>query len=180
MDALCALLDCALGFFPCYFLFGCNQFTRNYATPNPVFAYWAQHCHSLTPCSDKCRGGRGLSDSLPSLWQRGHKWKLWHRLHVPLVLPQVQAAARVLSEKFLEAREALQSLSLRIHLPLKKRLDSDQVLQQSRLLGVIARGHDADILATPLHHALCHLKLSNRFAHGGSIAHRMRLSSVGW
>ena len=25
MDALCALLDCALGFFPCYFLFGCNR-----------------------------------------------------------------------------------------------------------------------------------------------------------
>ena len=25
MDALCALLDCALGFFPCYFLFGCNH-----------------------------------------------------------------------------------------------------------------------------------------------------------
>ena len=24
MDALCALLDCALGFFPCYFLFGCK------------------------------------------------------------------------------------------------------------------------------------------------------------
>ena len=25
MDALCALLDCALGFFLCYFLFGCNR-----------------------------------------------------------------------------------------------------------------------------------------------------------
>ena len=25
MDALCALLDCALGFFPCYFLFGCKR-----------------------------------------------------------------------------------------------------------------------------------------------------------
>ena len=25
MDALCALLDCALGFFPCYFLFGCKS-----------------------------------------------------------------------------------------------------------------------------------------------------------
>ena len=25
VDALCALLDCALGFFPCYFLFGCNR-----------------------------------------------------------------------------------------------------------------------------------------------------------
>ena len=25
LDALCALLDCALGFFPCYFLFGCNR-----------------------------------------------------------------------------------------------------------------------------------------------------------
>ena len=24
MDALCALLDCALGVFPCYFLFGCK------------------------------------------------------------------------------------------------------------------------------------------------------------
>ena len=25
VDALCVLLDCALGFFPCYFLFGCNS-----------------------------------------------------------------------------------------------------------------------------------------------------------
>ena len=24
VDALCVLFDCALGFFPCYFLFGCN------------------------------------------------------------------------------------------------------------------------------------------------------------
>ena len=25
VDVLCALLDCALGFFPCYFLFGCSR-----------------------------------------------------------------------------------------------------------------------------------------------------------
>ena len=28
VDALCALLDCALGFFPCYLLFGCKQASR--------------------------------------------------------------------------------------------------------------------------------------------------------
>ena len=26
LPALCALLDCALGFFPCYFLFGCKHY----------------------------------------------------------------------------------------------------------------------------------------------------------
>ena len=34
MDALCALLDCALGFFPCYFLFGCNRLGPNIARMN--------------------------------------------------------------------------------------------------------------------------------------------------
>ena len=55
MEAFCALLDCALGFFPCYFLLGCNRLyiyvvcyigTRG-KTPEHNQAKHTKHPHSL-------------------------------------------------------------------------------------------------------------------------------------
>ena len=42
MDALCALLDCALGFFPCYFLFGRKSTCRG---PQPRTQRCAQYAY---------------------------------------------------------------------------------------------------------------------------------------
>ena len=60
VDALCVLLDCVLGFFPCYFLFGCNR--------NVTLCGWYTNCSSqsfqrcfiqrVTPCKVPWPGSR--------------------------------------------------------------------------------------------------------------------------
>ena len=42
MDALCALLDCALGFFPCCFLFGCKSRCHRHFECLPVTASYGR------------------------------------------------------------------------------------------------------------------------------------------
>ena len=52
MDALCALLDCALGFFPCYFLFGCKRLASHFAVS--VFSGVAPYVLVSVPCVPGC------------------------------------------------------------------------------------------------------------------------------
>ena len=42
---MCALLDCALGFFPCYFLFGCNRGTTTISTARVRYACMSNIAH---------------------------------------------------------------------------------------------------------------------------------------